>query len=353
MTFGPIMLDIRSTQLEADEFDIINHPFVGGVILFSRNFESTEQIQNLCDTIRNAKKKGTLLIAVDQEGGRVQRFRKGFTSLPACCQFGNIFNSDDETALRLAKSAGWLMASELLAVGVDFSFAPVLDLNKNISQVIGDRAFHADPQITSRLAKSFMTGMNSAGMAAVGKHFPGHGSIGEDSHTSIPVDDRRYEDLQMEDLIPFESMINSNISAIMPAHVIYPKVDSLPAGFSKRWLGEILRKRLNFTGAIFSDDLSMTGAEVVGGYIDRCYAALDAGCDMLLICNEQEQAVKVLDQIEYNFNPTSNARLMRMQGKFTKNFSELCCTDKWLNANKLISDLIINPELDLGDDPDI
>ena len=290
------------------------------------------------------------MIAVDQEGGRVQRFRTGLTTLPACQQFGDMYDQNQNEGKHLAEKTGWLMASELLSIGIDFSFAPVLDLNKSISQVIGDRAFHHDPHIVSVLAKFFIRGMNEAGMAAVGKHFPGHGSVAEDSHTHIPNDYRSYADIQMEDLIPFEKTILENISGLMPAHVIYPDIDQLPAGFSKYWLQDVLRSQLGFKGAIFSDDLSMAGAEVAGNYLDRCYIALEAGCDMVLICNEQEQAINVLEQLDYNVNPTSSVRLMRMQGKPSNSFEQLCCTNNWQEANKLITALVKTPELDLGDD---
>ncbi len=344
------MLDVREIELQSDEHEIIQHPLVGGVILFSRNYESPEQITQLCKSIRNAK-ESPILIAVDQEGGRVQRFRKGFTLLPASHQIGEIFDNDQAKAKELATTAGWLMASELLAVGIDFSFAPVLDLYKGVSQVIGDRAFHHDPDIISLLAKLYIKGMNQAGMSAVGKHFPGHGSVKEDSHIEIPRDGRRFEDIQMSDIRPFENVILANLSAIMPAHVIYPNIDKLPAGFSTFWLQTILRQQLSFNGVIFSDDLSMTGAEVVGDYLDRTRAALSAGCDMALICNQQSEAVKVLEQLEYTPNPSSHSRLMRMRAnrKNTSDLQALCCSDKWKQASRDMNDLVKTPELDLGD----
>lgn len=343
------MLDVRELELQADEHEIINHPLVGGVILFSRNYESPEQITALCQSIRDAK-SSPLLIAVDQEGGRVQRFRKGFTLLPASHQIGEIYDTDQTQAKVLASTAGWLMASELLAVGIDFSFAPVLDLYKGVSQVIGDRAFHRKPEVITLLAKQYIKGMKQAGMSSVGKHFPGHGSVEEDSHVAIPRDSRRFEDIQMSDIIPFENLILANLHAIMPAHVIYPNIDPLPAGFSKFWLQQILREQLNFNGVIFSDDLSMTGAEIAGDYLDRVKAALAAGCDMALICNQQSEAIKVLDNLNVEPNPSSHARLMRMRAhtQNSSNFSSLCCSEQWIQANQMMSQIVKTPELDFG-----
>ncbi len=349
MTLGPIMLDLRGTVLEADEREMLTHPLVGGVILFSRNFENQQQVAELANAIHSVRKP-QLLLAVDQEGGRVQRFREGFSLLPPCRQFGEIYEVDQKHGLALAKNAGWLMASELLGTGIDFSFAPVLDLYKGISQVIGDRAFHKQPQDVAALATYYMLGMKQAGMSAVGKHFPGHGDVSEDSHHAIPIDNRRFEDIQMDDLIAFRALIDSGIAALMPAHVIYPQIDEKPAGFSSIWLKQILRKTLNFKGAIFSDDISMAGAEVAGDYVARTQAALIAGCDMVLICNQQEQAIKVLDTLNYEINPTSSVRLMRMQGKFKQSFDELCCTADWKEASDQMLELIKTPELNLGDD---
>lgn len=349
MTTGVIMLDIRGTELEQDEEEIINHPMVAGVILFSRNYESPEQIADLCRQLRAAATQ-RLLIAVDQEGGRVQRFRQGFSDLPACHLFGEIYDKDPQQGLELSNQAGWLMASELLAVGIDFSFAPVLDLYKGISQVIGDRAFHEQPQSVSRLAQHYISGMREAGMASVGKHFPGHGSVIEDSHTEIPNDHRRYEDILMDDLITFQNLIDAGLTAIMPAHVIYPKVDQHPAGFSEIWLNQILRQQLNFNGVIFSDDISMAGAEVAGDFLARTHAALNAGCDIVLICNQQDQAIHVLDNIHREPDPLCHARLIRMQGKPSGDFQQMRRTEQWQSTKQRIEQLTTHPELGLGDD---
>jgi beta-N-acetylhexosaminidase len=347
MSLGPIMCDLRGVQLEADECEMLCHPHVGGVILFSRNFESTEQIAALTKSIHELRHP-RLLIAVDHEGGRVQRFREGFSRLPACAlisECGPIKKTEF-----LAQRAGWLMAAELLAVGVDLSFAPVLDVGGKISQVIGDRAFHTDPEQVSRLARAYMNGMKEAGMASVGKHFPGHGSVVEDSHVAMPYDDRSFADIKMHDLIPFERMIHAGLPALMPAHVIYSKVDKNPAGFSEFWLKKILRQELEFQGTIFSDDLSMVGAEMMGTYPERAEAALNAGCDMVLACNNQEGAIAILDKAKIPDRIELQSRLIRMHGKFENTLDELKQTDLWKQRSEVVLNIEKEPELDLGDD---
>ncbi len=347
MSLGPIMCDLRGIQLEADEREMLCHPHVGGVILFSRNFESPEQIAELTNSIHELRQP-RLLIAVDHEGGRVQRFREGFSRLPACAlisECGSIKQAES-----LAQQTGWLMAAELLAVGVDLSFAPVLDVGGKISKVIGDRAFHTDPELISRLARAYMKGMKEAGMAAVGKHFPGHGSVVEDSHVAIPYDDRTFEDIKMHDLVPFERMIHAGLPALMPAHVIYSKVDKNPAGFSEFWLKKILRQELEFQGTIFSDDLSMAGAEVIGNYPERAEVALNAGCDMVLACNNQEGAISILDNANIPDRVELQSRLIRMHGHFETTLSELKQTDLWKQRSEVVSQIENQPELDLGDD---
>ncbi len=339
------MCDLRGRQLAADERDMLMHPYIGGVILFTRNFESVEQLTTLCTTIHELRQPH-LLIAVDHEGGRVQRFHDGFSQLPACAAFGEY----QKEARSLAQQAGWLMAIELLAVGVDLSFAPVLDVGGKISQVIGDRAFHVDPEHVSNLAKAYMHGMKEAGMAAVGKHFPGHGSVVEDSHIAIPYDNRSYEDISLHDLIPFERMIHAGLPGLMPAHVIYPKIDTKPAGFSPIWLAQILRKHLAFQGIIFSDDLSMKGAEIMGSYPERAEAALHAGCDMVLVCNNQPGTISILDTANIPDNIELHSRLIRMHGRFNKNMTALQQTTLWQQRSATVLHLNKEPALNLNDD---
>jgi beta-N-acetylhexosaminidase len=293
---APVMLDIQGLSLTPDENKILKHPKVGGVILFTRNYESPDQLRNLIAEIRGAS-HARLFIAVDQEGGRVQRFRKGFTELPSLGSLGEIYETNPEEAILLTEKSGEQMAKELRAFDIDFSFAPVLDLRKNISEVIGDRSFHRDPAVVSILAKAYITGMHRAGMIAVGKHFPGHGSVAADSHIALPVDTRTFEEIEKEDLIPFQDLIHHGLDAVMPAHVIYSAVDKNPAGFSAHWLKKVLRDQLNFKGIIFSDDLSMEGAAVVNDIKVRARLALDAGCDMILICNDSLGASQVLSYL--------------------------------------------------------
>ena len=349
MSLGPIMLDLRDKELAPDEAELLKHPLVGGVILFSRNYESPLQITELTKCIHELREP-RLLIAVDHEGGKVQRFRSGFSRLPACRLIGEQYDKENSLGLKLANQAGWLMAVELLAVGIDFSFSPVLDLDKGLCSVIGDRSFHREPEIVAALTKQYIQGMKKAGMMAVGKHFPGHGSVVEDSHHTIPVDNRRYVDIQMDDMIAFERLIHAGIASIMPAHVIYPAIDEKPAGFSHRWLQDILRKQLGFQGVIFSDDISMAGAEVMGNYTERVRAALAAGCDMVLICNNQSAAIEVLDNIDISLNPASQVRLMRMHGKNKIPYADLANNPEWRRISNRITKLDCNPELGLGDD---
>jgi beta-N-acetylhexosaminidase len=344
------MLDLKGTDLLQDEVDLLRHPLVGGVILTSRNYQDPGQLLQLTGKI-HALRQPALLIAVDHEGGRVQRFRDQFTRLPACRRFGQHYDGNHQEALKYAEHTGWLLASELQCVGVDFSFAPVLDLDTGNSGVIGDRAFHHDPGVVAELARAFTRGMKSAGMAAVGKHFPGHGYVREDSHESVPVDTRSFEDIAMRDLVPFERLAGTVLAGIMPAHVIYPEVDANPAGFSEIWLGQVLRRRLGFQGAIFSDDICMAGAGVAGDYPDRAHAALAAGCDMVLVCNNPAAAVEVLEVLKPEPRPLSQVRLMRMYSNGNgKSMVDLKRDDHWHQAVAAVALLDQTPELDFGDD---
>jgi beta-N-acetylhexosaminidase len=346
MSLGPVMLDLQGTTLDEQEREMLLHPLVGGVILFSRNYESPEQLGALVAEV-HALRSPQLLIAVDHEGGRVQRFRQGFTRLPAMRRFGEIYDRDRRRARQLAEQAGWVMASELRAVGVDFSFAPVLDLDYGVSSVIGDRAFHRSPQVVAALANALMQGMHRAGMAATGKHFPGHGAVQADSHEAIPVDRRRYEDIAAEDIKPYELMISNGMAAVMPAHVIYDRVDPRPAGFSPFWLGEVLRRRLNFQGVIFSDDLNMEGASVAGDYVARARAALAAGCDVALICNNREGALQILRGLEQQPNPILHARLARLHGRHPVTLESLHRDPAWRQAVSAMRELEEDPSLSL------
>lgn len=348
MTLGPVMLDLEGPALKPEERKLLRHSAAGGVILFSRNFENAAQLKALVSDI-HALREPKLLVAVDHEGGRVQRFHGEFTRLPAAASFGRLYDRYPEAALSLAEQGGWLMAAELRAVGVDFSFAPVLDLDMGISEVIGDRAFHRDPDSAARLALKFMLGMRRAGMAAVGKHFPGHGGVAADSHRKTPVDRRRLGDLLLKDLIVFERMIRAGLPAVMPAHVVYPEVDSRPAGFSRVWLKQILRGRLGFSGAIFSDDLCMTGAAMLGSIEERAQAALEAGCDMLLVCNNRAGAIAVLETVAEPLAPVSQVRLMRLHGRRGIALAELRQSAEWRSAAEALRLLEPEPELDLGD----
>ncbi len=291
MPLGPVMLDVVGKTLSDDDLRRIRNPLTGGVILFARNYENRAQLRALCDAIHAARPG--VLIAVDHEGGRVQRFRSdGFTRLPAMQKLGELWDKDVLQACKVATATGYVLAAELRACGVDLSFTPVLDLDYGQSEVIGDRAFHRDPRVVTLLSKSLNHGLLQAGMANCGKHFPGHGFVAADSHIAIPVDERDPKDILKEDAAPY-GWLGMSLSAVMPAHVIYPKFDKHPAGFSKKWLS-LLRKELGFDGVIFSDDLSMEGASVAGTVVQGAHAALRAGCDMVLVCNAPDKADELL-----------------------------------------------------------
>ena len=303
---GSLMMDIAGTWLTAEDRQMLRQPEVGGLIIFARNIESPRQVRELCQSIRAVRPD--LLLAVDQEGGRVQRLRQGFLRLPAMRAI-----ADNHNAEVLAEQCGWLMATEVLAVGLDLSFAPVLDLDHQRSAVVGSRAFEGDPQRATTLAAAFIRGMHQAGMAATGKHFPGHGWAEADSHVAIPVDERSLDEIRASDMLPFKRLA-SMLDAVMPAHVIYSQVDQHPAGFSRRWLQDILRGELGFDGVIFSDDLSMAGAHVVGDAGKRIEAALAAGCDMGLVCNDRAAAELALSALQ-RLQVRPAERLQRMRGR--------------------------------------
>lgn len=289
-----VMIDFDGYELTAEDRELLQHPAVGGVIYFTRNFHDQDQLQELVRQTRAAA-RNPLVLAVDHEGGRVQRFRKGFSAIPAMANFLEQSTSLTQ-AQHAAQECAWLMAAEVLAMDIDLSFAPVLDV-RGISEVIGDRAFAERSDEIIPVARSFIKGMHQAGMKTTGKHFPGHGSVAADSHIAIPIDERPWDEIVTVDLPPFIELATC-LDAIMPAHVIYPDVCEHPAGFSSRWLKEILRAQLHFTGVIFSDDLAMAGATVAGSMADRAHAALAAGCDMVLACNDRAGAIQVIEAVE-------------------------------------------------------
>lgn len=308
---GPLMVDLAGTRLAFDEAERLRHPLVGGLILFARNYEHPDQLRALVAEIRAVRPR--IIIAVDHEGGRVQRFREGFTRVPPAARLGELYDVDPQAALALARDWAWLLAAELRAFGIDLSFAPVLDLGGPLSRVIGDRALHPDPAAIAILGQAWMEGMREAGMAAVGKHYPGHGSVPEDSHVEFPVDHRSLAQIEALDLMPFRALIAAGLPAVMMAHVIYPAVDELPAGFSPRWVRDILRARHGFGGVVFTDDLSMAAAATVADPVERARLALDAGCDMLLVCNRPEDAEAVLAGLGDVHDPAREARLARLR----------------------------------------
>lgn len=314
MSLGPFMVDIAGTALSADDVRVLADPMVGSVILFARNYADPRQVADLTASIR-AVRTPHLLIAVDQEGGRVQRFRDGFTRLPAVRLLGRVYDEDRRDGLALAQSVGWLLASELRAVGVDFSFAPCVDLDYGVSEIIGDRAFHSDPDAVAALAVATLSGMREAGMAAVAKHFPGHGAVVADSHVALPVDRRGYADLE-PDIRPYRPLIDNNLAAIMAAHVVFPAVDALPASLSRRWITDILRGELGFHGCVFADDLTMAGAAAFGDVLARAKLAFAAGCDVLPICNDRHSVESVLGSFGTEVgSAAAQARLVRMRAR--------------------------------------
>jgi len=340
------MVDIEGLQLTAAEAEKLRDPRIGGVILFSRNFASTGQLRELTHSIHAVRTPG-LLIAVDQEGGRVQRFREGFTDLPPARLLGHQYDIDTHRARRLAGACGWIMAAELLDVGVDISFAPVVDLDLGLSDVIGDRAFHRDPQVVASLATAFVQGMRDAGMMAVAKHFPGHGGVIADSHQELPEDHRDYAGLK-DDLLPYSRLIANGLHGIMMAHVRYPVIDRRIASLSPYWQETELRRKLGFSGVIFSDDLSMSATESIGDMSERVRQSLSAGADMALICNDPETVDRTLAAIGTLNNPASQARLVTLRphpGSWQG--GDLRQTDDWMRASARIAEACAPPAFSL------
>ncbi len=343
--YGVLMIDIDSIALTAEDVSLIQQAQVGGVILFSRNVADARQVRELCDDIRYHNPD--ILIGVDQEGGRVARLRQGFTPLPAMGKLGVLFDQDPSFALKCAYDCGYLMAAEVLAVGIDLSFAPVLDKD-GISQVIGDRSFHMDTQIIVALATQLMRGMRAAGMATTGKHFPGHGAIASDSHVAEAIDNRSLDEIINSDMQPFAQTLPW-LDALMPAHVIFSQVDNLPAGFSEIWLKNIIRDQLNFDGVLFSDDLSMAGAQAIGNVSARVNAAINAGCDIALVCNDRiaaHEAAKAAQDLPY----PNQDRIRTMCGQIPVWQGDLESTcqqfDHWQQAKNTILETFFNVQVE-------
>lgn len=312
---GPLMLDVAGLGLSAEDVEVLAHPLVGGVILFSRNYRDREQLDDLCAALALVKTP-RLLIAVDHEGGRVQRFREGFTRVPPMRTLGARYETDRPGALTEAEGHGFTIGSELGTFGIDLCFAPVLDRDVGVSGVIGDRAFATDIDAIVDLARAFRTGLNRAGRSATGKHFPGHGAVAADSHHELPEDPRGRKEIEATDLAPFRELIADGIESLMMAHVRYRAVDETPASLSRKWIQGVLRRKLGFKGAVFCDDLSMNGAAAVGSVEERARLALDAGCDMLPVCNDRASAVKVIDALAGTKpSQAGNRRLRALYGR--------------------------------------
>jgi beta-N-acetylhexosaminidase len=345
MTLGPLMIDLVGPSVLPEERDMLAHPLVGGVILFTRNFESPEQLLQLTRDI-HAVRSPPLLIAVDHEGGRVQRFRNGFSRLPPARRIGHLFDTDRSAGLSAARSMGWLMAAELRAHGVDLSFAPTVDLDYGLNEAIGDRALHPTAEVTAQLAVAYMMGMREAGMAATAKHFPGHGAVRADSHVALPVDRRELADLD-QDLAPYRRLIANGLPGVMVAHILLPTEDTVPASLSARWIRGVLRTDLNFQGAIFTDDLSMGAVAVGSSIVERCQRALAAGCDMLLVCNEPASRSQALAGLTASPDPASQLRLVRMRGSERLSPAQLRDSQAWASAQQLLARLAAAPALSL------
>jgi beta-N-acetylhexosaminidase len=341
------MLDIEGLLLTPADRDLLAEPAVGGVILFSRNYASPSQLSDLVASIR-ALRSPPLLIAVDQEGGRVQRFREGFSAIPPMRRIGREYDRDADEALELARTAGWLIASELRAADVDLSFAPCVDLDHGVSEVIGERAFHSNPDAVAALTASFCRGLRKAGMVAIAKHFPGHGAVVADSHEKLPIDRREFGDL-LDDLRPYETLIGHRLLAgVMLAHVVYVETDPLPAGFSRYWIEDQLRTQLGFDGAVFCDDLAMKATIEFGSMPKRAELALAAGCDMVLICNDRPAARVTVATLRDYSNPLSLVRLARLHGTGQMLRETLLASDEWQAASERLGRWFERPELKLN-----
>jgi len=345
MTLGPLMIDVAGRELTPEDREILKHPLVGGVILFTRNYADPAQLRALVAAIHGLRSP-PLIVAVDHEGGRVQRFRSGFSVLPAARRIGQEFDLNPKAGLDLARHMGWLMAAELRACGVDLSFAPCVDLDYGVSEVIGDRAFHATAQAVSQLASAYMHGMRDAGMAATAKHFPGHGAVVADSHVASPVDRRELVDME-DDLTPYRRLIANGLPGVLVSHVLFPAVDDAVASVSPYWIRQVLRADLGFKGAVFTDDMSMAGAAVAGDIVVRSKRALAAGCDMVVICNSRPSAIAAIEGLDVDPEPASHARLVRMRGRESPSLETLHASAQWRECQNWLARCAAAPSLKL------
>jgi beta-N-acetylhexosaminidase len=339
------MIDLRGASLTQEEREWLQSPAIGGVILFTRNYENPQQLAALIDDI-HAVRKPQLLVAVDQEGGRVQRFRAPFTELPPLRALGHCYDMDRAAALKAAGAFGWLMGAELRALRVDLGFTPVVDLDLGLAEVIGDRALHADAQPVSELAARIVEGATRAGLATCAKHFPSHAGAIADSHLEVATDSREFAALH-DDLAPYRYLISRGLHAVMLAHVKFPAIDPRPASMSPWWVGTALRGRLGFNGAVISDDMSMRGAEVAGGIVERIRLALEAGCDLVLLCNAPDDIPAALDSLKDYVNPPGKLRLMRLRGTSSSDWETLRDTGAWRQARRILDELVARPTLSL------
>jgi beta-N-acetylhexosaminidase len=346
MSLGPLMVDLPGTSITDEDREVMRHPLVGGVILFTRNYVDPDQLTQLVAGI-HAVRSPPLIVAVDQEGGRVQRFQKGFSRLPPARLIGHAFDQDPKAGVELARRVGWLMAAELRAHGVDISFAPVVDLDYGVNEAIGTRAFHKRSDVVGQLAVSYMHGMRDAGMAATAKHFPGHGAVTADSHHALPVDRRDLVDMT-DDLSPYRRLIANGLPSVMVAHIVFPVLDTAPASLSSAWIRDVLRGELRFQGVVFADDLSMGGAAAAyGDVVARAEKALAAGCDMLPVCNNRASVIKLLEGLKVEPEPASRLRLVRLHGRAGMSREELAAQPEWTRSQELLARYATTPTLKL------
>ncbi|TDJ32886.1 MAG: beta-N-acetylhexosaminidase [Gammaproteobacteria bacterium] len=336
MSLGPLMIGFEGAGLSAETGELLRHPLVGGAVLFARNYETRQQLDELVQAI-HAVRRPRLLTAVDQEGGRVQRFSEGFVALPPLALIGEVWADNEERAATLARSHAYVMATELRALHIDLSFAPVLDLAVN-QEVIGDRAFDSDPEIVAALAEAYVSGMRAAGMAATVKHFPGHGSVSGDSHECTPVDSRPLAEILEKDALPFRRAIVDGVAGVMMAHVVYSDADARPASFSSFWIGEVLRRQMSYAGAVISDDICMGGAAGEGDSAQRARSALKAGCDVVLVC-DPDAVPGVVDRLEIHEDPARLGRLAPLHGRDRKTWRALHADAGWKEAQRLVETL--------------